>query len=168
MEECEALCDRLSIMVNGQFQCLGGCQHLKNKFGQGFTILLKMNTRNLAPQESAAAMHEVKNVVMSRFNECSIKDEHKDYVHFHVGDVSTPWHRLFETMEGIKNEFPAAEDYSVSETTLEQVFLSFAKHQKVQDADESDALVANSRDSSRRSKSDSFVSVTLDSEGPEV
>ncbi len=34
MEECEALCDRLAIMVNGQFRCIGGPQHLKNKFGQ--------------------------------------------------------------------------------------------------------------------------------------
>ena len=31
MEECEALCTRLAIMVNGQFKCLGSAQHLKNK-----------------------------------------------------------------------------------------------------------------------------------------
>ena len=31
MEECEALCDRLAIMVNGQFQCFGTNNHLKNK-----------------------------------------------------------------------------------------------------------------------------------------
>ena len=31
MEECEALCTRLAIMVNGQFKCLGGIQHLKTK-----------------------------------------------------------------------------------------------------------------------------------------
>ena len=67
MEECEALCDRLAIMVNGQFQvvvmviimmvivkkvtmcnlenklqCFGSSSHLKNKFGQGFTILTKI------------------------------------------------------------------------------------------------------------------------------
>ncbi len=42
MEECEALCNRLAIMVNGQFRCLGGPQHLKNKFGQGFTIIVKL------------------------------------------------------------------------------------------------------------------------------
>eukprot|EP00061_Rhincodon_typus_P011695 g36912.t1 len=29
MEECEALCTRLAIMVNGQFKCLGTIQHLK-------------------------------------------------------------------------------------------------------------------------------------------
>ena len=31
MEECEALCTRLTIMVNGSFKCLGSIQHLKNK-----------------------------------------------------------------------------------------------------------------------------------------
>ena len=31
MEECEALCTRLAIMVNGQFKCLGSLQHLKSK-----------------------------------------------------------------------------------------------------------------------------------------
>ena len=29
MEECEALCDRLAIMVGGTFQCIGGPQHIK-------------------------------------------------------------------------------------------------------------------------------------------
>ena len=29
MEECEALCDRLAIMVGGTFQCVGGPQHIK-------------------------------------------------------------------------------------------------------------------------------------------
>ena len=42
MEECEALCDRLAIMVNGQFQCFGTVPHLKNKFALGFTILAKL------------------------------------------------------------------------------------------------------------------------------
>ena len=32
MEECEALCTRLAIMVNGRFKCLGSCQHLKNRW----------------------------------------------------------------------------------------------------------------------------------------
>ena len=41
MEECEALCTRLAIMVNGQFKCLGSVQHLKYRFGQGYTVLAK-------------------------------------------------------------------------------------------------------------------------------
>ena len=35
MEECEALCTRLAIMVNGRFKCIGSIQHLKSKFGAG-------------------------------------------------------------------------------------------------------------------------------------
>ena len=31
MAECDALCSRLAIMVNGQFMCLGTTQHLKHR-----------------------------------------------------------------------------------------------------------------------------------------
>lgn len=44
MEECEALCNRLCIMVNGSFRCLGSSQHLKSKFGMGFTVLIKLKS----------------------------------------------------------------------------------------------------------------------------
>ena len=32
MEECQVLCTRLAIMVNGTLRCLGSPQHLKNRF----------------------------------------------------------------------------------------------------------------------------------------
>jgi ABC-type multidrug transport system ATPase subunit len=51
MEECEVLCTRLAIMVNGRFQCLGSTQHLKNKFGEGYTFSIRVQgpdyTRNM-------------------------------------------------------------------------------------------------------------------------
>ena len=31
MAECDALCTRMGIMVNGRFMCLGSGQRLKNK-----------------------------------------------------------------------------------------------------------------------------------------
>ena len=42
MDECDALCTRIAIMVNGKFKCLGSPQHLKNKFGQGYTLIVKL------------------------------------------------------------------------------------------------------------------------------
>lgn len=42
MEECEALCTRLAIMVNGEFKCLGSTQYLKNKFSYGYTLSVKV------------------------------------------------------------------------------------------------------------------------------
>ena len=41
MEECEALCTRLVVMVNGQFKCVGASQHLKDKFGEGYALMAK-------------------------------------------------------------------------------------------------------------------------------
>ncbi len=32
MEECQVLCTRLAIMVNGTLRCLGSAQHLKNRY----------------------------------------------------------------------------------------------------------------------------------------
>jgi len=46
MEECEALCTRLAIMVNGEFKCIGSTQHLKNKFSKGLILKIKVR-RNL-------------------------------------------------------------------------------------------------------------------------
>ncbi|KAG7399525.1 hypothetical protein PHYBOEH_008650 [Phytophthora boehmeriae] len=42
MEECEALCTRVGIMVGGRLRCLGSVQHLKNRFGDGLMLELKL------------------------------------------------------------------------------------------------------------------------------
>ncbi|CAF3881561.1 unnamed protein product [Rotaria sordida] len=43
MEECEALCTKISIMKSGQFVCLGTLQHLKNRFGNGYAVQVKLS-----------------------------------------------------------------------------------------------------------------------------
>ena len=42
MEEAEALCTRVGVMVDGQLSCLGSNQHLKARFGQGYQLELKL------------------------------------------------------------------------------------------------------------------------------
>lgn len=42
MEECEALCTRITVFVNGQSKCLGSSQHLKSKFCKGFELKIKV------------------------------------------------------------------------------------------------------------------------------
>ncbi|KDO21519.1 hypothetical protein SPRG_12483 [Saprolegnia parasitica CBS 223.65] len=43
MEECEALCSRVGIMVSGQLECLGSIQHLKHRFGNGLVLDIKQH-----------------------------------------------------------------------------------------------------------------------------
>lgn len=41
MAECEALCSRVGIMVNGSFRCLGSPQQLKSTYGQGYRLKIR-------------------------------------------------------------------------------------------------------------------------------
>jgi len=51
MDEAEALCPKIGIMVEGRFKCFGSAQYLKNKYGMGYEIEIKI--RNLGSQEIA-------------------------------------------------------------------------------------------------------------------
>ena len=42
MAECEALCSRVAIMVNGEFHCLGSPQQLKSTYGHGYRLKLRV------------------------------------------------------------------------------------------------------------------------------
>lgn len=43
MEEAEALSTKLAIMVEGSIECIGSVQKLKNKYGKGFEIEVKIS-----------------------------------------------------------------------------------------------------------------------------
>lgn len=43
MAECEALCSRVGIMVNGSFCCLGSIQQLKSAYGRGYRLKIRVN-----------------------------------------------------------------------------------------------------------------------------
>jgi len=42
MEEAESLCKRIGIMVNGQFKCIGTSQSIKERYGSGYEIPLRI------------------------------------------------------------------------------------------------------------------------------
>jgi len=72
MDECEALCNRLTIMVDGVMKCVGNIQYLKNRYGQGFTVKVKL----LNNEE--ANVSELKLTIERQFSpDILLKDEHK-------------------------------------------------------------------------------------------
>ncbi|KAF7471223.1 Hypothetical predicted protein [Marmota monax] len=120
MEECEALCTRLAIMVQGQFKCLGSPQHLKSKFGSGYSLRAKV--RSEGQQE---ALEEFKAFVDLTFPGSVLEDEHQGMVHYHLPGGNLSWAKVFGILEKAKEKY-GVDDYSVSQISLEQVFLSFA------------------------------------------
>ena len=134
MEECEALCTQIAIMVNGQLKCLGSIQHLKTKFGEGYTLLAKVSMAGVGQtfDESSDApspnLQPLMEHIESTFPKSVLKDVHQGMLHYHIADPTISWAKLFGQMEKCKYRFHI-EDYSVSQTTLDQVFINFARSQ---------------------------------------
>ncbi|XP_028174675.1 ATP-binding cassette sub-family A member 1-like [Ostrinia furnacalis] len=133
MEECEALCSRLTIMVNGRFQCLGTPQHLKNKYSEGFTLTIKMRQEEEQASTSSCIVQRpvdtVKQFVESNFTNPKLMEEYQGLLTYYLPDRSIAWSRMFGIMEQAKRDLQV-EDYSISQTTLEQIFLQFTKYQQ--------------------------------------
>merc|ERR1719247_1867696 len=55
MEEADTLGDHISIMSRGRLHCLGTALHLKNKYGTGYTIDIKV-----PPEKQDSLLEEVK------------------------------------------------------------------------------------------------------------
>lgn len=119
MEECEALCTKLAIMVNGEFKCLGSTQHLKNKFSKGFILTVK------AGRDDEETVTEIKDRVTKMFPSAEMKEKYLDILTFHITD-SVKWSAIFAMMAQMKHDMGLA-DYALTQTTLEQVFLFFTK-----------------------------------------
>ncbi|KAG1714023.1 ATP-binding cassette sub-family A member 3 [Nymphon striatum] len=129
MEECEALCDRLTIMVKGKLQCIGTIPHLKNKFGQGYTIYANMKL--LIDGHDENRRMAITRILQNKVPSVTLKNFNLGMLNFHVRDPTEKWSNMFEVMESIKVE-NYVENYAITETTLEEVFLSFAEQEQDQ------------------------------------
>nr|XP_026488445.1 ATP-binding cassette sub-family A member 3-like [Vanessa tameamea] len=124
MEECEALCSRLTVMVNGRLYCLGPLQHLKNKFSQGYTLIIKCK----AGPDRDSNVARINQYVLENFRDAKLIESYLGISTYYLDDRNLPWWNVFHLMEAARNIY-SMEDYSVSQTTLEQVFLRFTRIQ---------------------------------------
>uniref|UniRef100_G1PPF2 ATP binding cassette subfamily A member 12 n=1 Tax=Myotis lucifugus TaxID=59463 RepID=G1PPF2_MYOLU len=122
MEECEALCTRLAIMVNGRFQCIGSLQHIKSRFGRGFTV--KVHVKN-----TKASMEALTRFMQLHFPKTYLKDQHLSMLEYHVPVTAGGVANIFDLLETNKTALNIT-NFLVSQTTLEEVFINFAKDQK--------------------------------------
>ncbi|XP_051259485.1 uncharacterized protein abca12 isoform X8 [Dicentrarchus labrax] len=138
MEECEALCSRLAIMVKGQFRCLGSLQHIKNRFGSGFTVKMYL-------AEASSDTEAITGFMQRRFPSTYLKDQHSTMVEYHVPVAPGGVADIFDQLESNKNALQI-KHFSVSQTTLDEVFINFAMGKiggetiPIHSEDESDGL----------------------------
>ena len=122
MEEAEALCSRIGIMVKGKLKCLGTPQHLKNKFGNGYILEVKLRNG------TERSWHLLKQDLTKKYRNIKLVESFSDRKIYDIGQISS-LSEAFEDLETFKVKH-SFEEYSLGQSTLEQVFLKFAKEQR--------------------------------------
>jgi ATP-binding cassette subfamily A (ABC1) protein 3 len=121
----EALCSRVGIMAHGQFIALGPVQHLKTKFLDGYSISL--SCRADTPE------HVIDFTVSDILNETipgsKLTERHGRFLTFEIPRMSDlGLGTCFKSLEGLKeSESSPIESYSLSQCSLEQVFIKLVK-----------------------------------------
>jgi ABC-type multidrug transport system ATPase subunit len=135
MEECEALCHKLGIMVSGSFRCMGGVQHIKNKYGTGYFAEFKV-----PPEQSELLKTFVSSMPLSGM---SVTEEYEGRVKFHLHIDSSELSIVFDEVEKLRQKQQQSEqsssdsssqfsqldiqEYNVSQPSLDDIFISFAQ-----------------------------------------
>uniref|UniRef100_A0A023GBL8 Putative lipid exporter abca1 n=1 Tax=Amblyomma triste TaxID=251400 RepID=A0A023GBL8_AMBTT len=148
MAECDLLCSRLAIMVNGQLCCIGSPQYLKHKFGAGFTVTIRM-------VEKAQDWKQTIKFFITHFPMASLKAHHYNIVEFSLPSKQTSLSSVFKFLETNSGGFGIL-DFSVSQTTLDQVFVNFARQQSDESALQGDQEMT--ADTSTASEKNGFIS----------
>ncbi|XP_045452694.1 phospholipid-transporting ATPase ABCA3-like [Melitaea cinxia] len=127
MDEMEALCGRIAIMAGGRVRALGEPAELRAAHAAGHAVLIKLTTPAATDvtDSSKSEVNRLKAALQQAFN-CTLRDEHKTMLHYHI-ESPLRYSELFSELERLKGEFALFEDYSLTETTLEEVFLSLAR-----------------------------------------
>src|SRR6218665_3057281 len=130
MEECEAICTRMGILVNGRFLCLGSLQHLRGKFSDGYTLAIKLkrSPSTEKQEQQQERIDKLKTFISQTFPGSVLKDQHENLLYYQVKTRVIKWSEMFGVMERAKVKYDI-EDYSVRQTTLEQIFIGFARLQ---------------------------------------
>uniref|UniRef100_A0A0A9W0E8 ATP-binding cassette sub-family A member 3 n=1 Tax=Lygus hesperus TaxID=30085 RepID=A0A0A9W0E8_LYGHE len=123
MDECEAVCGRLTIMVKGLMKCIGTVPRLKTVYGQGYILLVKLVFS--CTEEQAV---EIQSKIEKTFSpHIRLQDKQHGLFNFHITSKSVKLHYMFDMMLDMKLKYKEIEDFSLSDISLEQVFLSLAK-----------------------------------------
>ncbi|XP_031208330.1 ATP-binding cassette sub-family A member 8-B isoform X2 [Mastomys coucha] len=128
MAEAEALCDRVAILVSGKLRCIGSIQHLKSKFGKDYLLEMKVKT--------PTQVEPLNTEVLRLFPQAARQERYSPLMVYKlpVEDVQ-PLSQAFFKLEKVKQTFDL-EEYSLSQSTLEQVFLELSKEQELDDFEE--------------------------------
>ncbi|XP_044900367.1 ATP-binding cassette sub-family A member 10 isoform X2 [Felis catus] len=128
MAEAEAVCDRVAIMVSGKLRCIGSIQNLKSKFGKDYVLEVKI--------KDPTQVEPVHTEILKLFPQAARQERYSSMMAYKLPvEAVRPLSQAFFKLEAVKQTFDL-EEYSLSQATLEQVFLELSKEQELGNLDD--------------------------------
>ena len=118
LDEAEYLGDRIGIMTNGRFICSGTSSYLKTKYPCGFNLNLLLNS-SISNDNHKQQLY---NQLIKYEPNLEIKISSKGLFSINIQSNNKNIKEIFEVIENNKEAY-GIEDYTVSSTSLEDVFL---------------------------------------------
>jgi len=133
MDEADDLGDRIGIMAHGKLKVAGSSLFLKDKFGLGYTLTITSKD----PEMNNSISKEV----LSMIPEAKLLSTAGSEISFQVPhSQNSCFAKLLSSLESMKREGGYVEDYGLSSTTLEEVFMKVAEEDHDQDQDQENEL----------------------------
>jgi len=130
MEEAEAVCSRIAILIKGNLECYGSVQHLRDKYSDGHLVTFFVGA-------SAFNDNLVSTIAFSltKSGACERAEHTLDahslttvQVTYKVTGVPS-LANLFDTLNAIReSNQPAIENYSVTQASFESVFVQMVQN----------------------------------------
>ena len=134
LDEAEYLGDRIGIMSNGDFICSGTSSYLKSKYPCGFNLNLLVNSSVF----NYNIKQQLYNQLLQYEPNLEIKISSKGLFSLNIQSNNKNIKEIFNVIEANKVEY-GIEDYTVSSTSLEDVFLKL--NHKITINDENNELI---------------------------
>ena len=118
LEEAEYLGDRIGIMSKGYFICSGTSSFLKSKYPCGFNINLLINSKICNEEKKQNLFNELIKYEPNLVNKISSKSLFSLNIQSNNKNIK----EIFDVLTNNKEKY-GIEDYTISSTSLEDVFL---------------------------------------------
>eukprot|EP01059_Diplonema_ambulator_P003137 TRINITY_DN1278_c0_g4_i1.p1 TRINITY_DN1278_c0_g4~~TRINITY_DN1278_c0_g4_i1.p1 ORF type:complete len:1700 (+),score=392.37 TRINITY_DN1278_c0_g4_i1:51-5102(+) len=117
LEEAEAVANRMAVMVSGTIQSIGTLRHLKTKYGDSYELQVKMSADRVA-----AAHAYFKGI----FPEAVLLEDTNSRLMYKLPAEKLRLSQVFKAVAAARKELQIS-DYSVTQTSLEQVFMAICR-----------------------------------------
>lgn len=127
MQEADNLADRIAILSHGKLKCCGSSLYLKNKYGVGYYLTLVKQPNVASPQHTALIVNFISNYIPDAKLTSDVHAE----ISFQLPLSSASRFDAFFTDLDLKKDELNIRNYSVSVTTLEEVFINVSNKAEV-------------------------------------